>query len=89
MTYTLIWRNEARQALSRLRSADPASAKLIIAAVQALATEPYPGTSSQLGHSRFRRLRLDDLRVTCDVDDDRRSIQIYLVGQLPPAHRRT
>jgi hypothetical protein len=25
MTYTLIWRDEARQALSRLRSADPAS----------------------------------------------------------------
>jgi mRNA-degrading endonuclease RelE of RelBE toxin-antitoxin system len=88
MTYTLVWRDEARQALSRLRSADPASAKLIIAAVQALAAEPYPDTSSQLGSSRFRR-RLGDLRVTYDVDDDQRSIQIYLVGRLPPAHRRT
>jgi mRNA-degrading endonuclease RelE of RelBE toxin-antitoxin system len=87
MTYTLIWRNEARQALSRLRSADPASAKLVIAAVGALATGPYPDSSSQLGDSRFRRLRLGDLRVTYEVDDDRRTVQVYLVGQLPPARR--
>jgi len=88
MTYTLIWRNEARQALSRLRSADPVSAKLAIAAVGALAAEPYPDTSSQLGGSRFRRLRLGDLRVTYDVDEDQRTVQVYLVGQLPPARRR-
>jgi mRNA-degrading endonuclease RelE of RelBE toxin-antitoxin system len=88
MTYTLIWRNEARQALSRLRSADPASAKLVIAAVRALATEPYPDNSSQLGDSRFRRLRLGDLRVTYEVDEDQRTVQVYLVGQLPPARRR-
>jgi mRNA-degrading endonuclease RelE of RelBE toxin-antitoxin system len=87
MTYTLIWRNEARQALSRLRSADPASAKLVIAAVGALATGPYPDSSSQLG-DRFRRLRLGDLRVTYEVDDDQRTVQVYLVGQLPPARRR-
>ena len=88
MTYTLIWRNEARQALSRLRSLDPASAKLIIAAVRALATQPYPGNSSQLGDSRFRRLRLGELRVTYDVDDEQRTVQVYLVGQLPPTRRR-
>jgi mRNA-degrading endonuclease RelE of RelBE toxin-antitoxin system len=88
MTYTLIWRNEARQALSRLRSTDPAGAKLVIAAVRALATEPYPDTSSQLGGSRFRRLRLGELRVTYDVDEDQQTVQVYLVGQLPPAHRR-
>jgi mRNA-degrading endonuclease RelE of RelBE toxin-antitoxin system len=88
MTYSLIWRNEARQALSRLRSADPASAKLVIAAVRALTTEPYPDTSNQLGGSRFRRLRLGDLRVTYDVDEDQRTAQVYLVGQLPPARRR-
>ena len=88
MTYSLIWRNEARQALSRLRSADPASAKLVIAAVRDLATEPYPDTSGQLGGSRFRRLRLGDLRVTYDVDEDQRTVQVYLVGQLPPARRR-
>jgi mRNA interferase RelE/StbE len=88
MTYTIIWRNEARQALSRLRSADPAGAKLVISAVQALATEPYPNTSSQLGGSRFRRIRLGDLRITYDVDEDQRMVQVYLVGQLPPARRR-
>jgi mRNA-degrading endonuclease RelE of RelBE toxin-antitoxin system len=71
-----------------LRSVDPASAKLVVAAVRALATEPYPDTSSRLGGSRFRRLRLGDLRVTYDVDEDQQTLQIYLVGQLPPARRR-
>jgi mRNA interferase RelE/StbE len=88
MTYTLIWRNEARQALSRLRSTDPAHVKLIIAAVRELATNPYPDTSSQLGHSSFRRLRLGDIRVTYDINDDHQTVQIYLVGQLPPTRRR-
>ena len=88
MTYTLIWRNEARQALSQLRSADPPSAKLVIAAVRGLAGEPYPNTSHQLGDSRYRRLKLDSLRITYDVDDDQQTIQIYLVGQLPPPRRR-
>jgi mRNA-degrading endonuclease RelE of RelBE toxin-antitoxin system len=88
MTYTLIWRNEARQALSRLRSADPAGAKLVIAAVGALASGPYPDSSSPLGDSRYRRLRLGDLRVTYEVDDDQRTVRVYLVGQLPPVRRR-
>jgi mRNA-degrading endonuclease RelE of RelBE toxin-antitoxin system len=88
MTYTLVWRNEARQALSRLRSVDPASAKRIIAEVGALATEPCPDTSSQLGNSRFRRLKLGELRVTDGVDDDHRTVEVYLVGQLPPPRRR-
>lgn len=88
MTYILIWRDEARQALSRLRSVDPTSAKLIMAAARALATEPRPDASSQLGDSRFRRLKLDDLRITYDIDEDHRAVQVYLVGQLPPTRRR-
>jgi hypothetical protein len=31
MTYTVVWRNEARQALSRLRGGDLARAKLLTA----------------------------------------------------------
>lgn len=88
MTYTLIWRNEARQALSQLRSEDPTSAKLVIAAIQTLAAEPYPHNSCQLGDSCYRRLNLGDRRVTYDVDDYHRAIQICLVVQLPPTRRR-
>jgi mRNA-degrading endonuclease RelE of RelBE toxin-antitoxin system len=88
MTYTLIWRNEARQILSRLRSADPTGAKLIIAAVRDLAADPYPDTSSQLGHSAFRRIKLRDLRITYDVDAENQTVQIYHVGQVPPTRRR-
>jgi len=88
MTYTLIWRNEARQALSRLRSADPVSAKLAVAAVRALAAEPYPRHQQPT-----RRLPLPASSArrpggTYDVDEDQRTVQVYLVGQLPPARRR-
>jgi mRNA-degrading endonuclease RelE of RelBE toxin-antitoxin system len=86
MTYPLIWRNEARQALSRLRATDPAAAKLLTAAVRALATDPFPDTSTPLGDSTFRRLKLGDLRVTYDVDND--TVTIYLIGQLPPTRHR-
>jgi mRNA-degrading endonuclease RelE of RelBE toxin-antitoxin system len=34
-----------------------------------------------------RRLKLGDLRVTYDVDDDQQTVDIYLVGQIPPARR--
>jgi hypothetical protein len=44
MTYTVVWRNEARHALGRLRADDPASAKLLTAALRALADDPYPGS---------------------------------------------
>jgi mRNA-degrading endonuclease RelE of RelBE toxin-antitoxin system len=68
MTYTVIWRNEARQAMSRLRAADSADARLLIAAVGALTANPHPTTSNQLGGSRFWRLRLAELRVVYEVE---------------------
>lgn len=58
MTYMLVWRNEARQQLSNLRASDPSAAKSVMGAVRALAADPYPATSNQLGNSRFWRLRL-------------------------------
>ena len=88
MTYVLIWRNEARQALSRLRAADPAGARVVLDAVRALAVDPCPAASRQLGNSGFRRLLLGDLRVTYDVDDEHLAVHVYLVGQVPPARRR-
>ena len=88
MTYTLVWRDEARRALSRLRSSDPGKANLVVAAVGALATEPYPPTSGRLGNSPFRRLRLGDVRVTYDVNEDVQTVQIYLIGQLPSGRYR-
>jgi len=84
MTYTIIWRNEARQALSRLRAGDQVSATLLTSAVRALAASPYPETSNQLGGSPFWRLRLAELRVTYEVDDAAEAIYIYNVGRALP-----
>jgi mRNA-degrading endonuclease RelE of RelBE toxin-antitoxin system len=87
MTYTLVWRNEARRALSRLRAVDPLAAKRVTAAVRALATDPIPETSSQLGDSRFWRLKLGELRMTYEVDEADRTVHVYYVGRMPPARR--
>jgi hypothetical protein len=87
MTYTLVWRNEARQALSRLRSADPTSTKLVIAAVQALAPNrtrisaassvtPASGDSgSATSASPARSTTTTEPYIST------------LSGQLPPLHR--
>ena len=88
MTHVLIWRNEARQALSRLREADPAGARAVLDAVRALAVEPCPATSRPLGGAGVRRLLLGDVRVTYAVDEDHLAVHVYLVGQVPPRRRR-
>ena len=85
MTYTIVWRNEARQALSRLRAIDGASAKLLTSAVRALAADPHPDISNRLGGSQFWRLRLADLRVIYEVDDGENVIHIYNVGRALPS----
>jgi mRNA interferase RelE/StbE len=88
MIYTVVWRNEARQALSNLRAIDPAAVKRVIGAVRELATDPYPEASNQLGGSRFWRLRLGELRVTYEVDEALRVVHVYNVGPVPPSSRR-
>ncbi len=83
MTYTVVWRNEARRALSNLRAADPASAKSVAAAVRGLGADPRPGKSNQLGGSRFWRLHLAQLRVLYEIDDADGAVHIYNVGRVP------
>jgi mRNA interferase RelE/StbE len=88
VTYTLIWRNEGRRALSGLRDADPAAAKAVMASVRALAIDPFPATSGQLSQSQFWRLRLGELRVTYEADEAQRAVHIYNVGPVPAPRRR-
>ena len=84
MTYTVVWRNEARRALSNLRAVDPASAKSVAAAVRGLAADPRPGESNQLGGSRFWRLRLAELRVLYEIDDAGGAVHVYNAGRVRP-----
>jgi len=87
MTYMVIWRNKARQQLSSLRASEPTAAKSVMGVVRALAANPYPATSNQLGHSRFWRLRLGALRVTYEVDDVLLAVHVYNIGLVLPPRR--
>jgi mRNA interferase RelE/StbE len=79
--FTLIWEPAAVAGLIRLREADPAAAKDVRAAVQALAHDPEPETSSPLGTTSLRRMRLGSARVLYDVDTANGAVKILVVGQ--------
>jgi mRNA-degrading endonuclease RelE of RelBE toxin-antitoxin system len=89
MTFTTIWRDEARQSLSRLRATDPTSTERALAVARELAKDPYPPSSAALGGSTFRRLKADDVRITYRIDEANQTVEIYLVGTLPRARRPT
>jgi mRNA interferase RelE/StbE len=50
-----------------VRAEDPQGARRISGAVARLAADPYPGDSTALGGTSFRRLRLDRYRVLYEV----------------------
>jgi mRNA-degrading endonuclease RelE of RelBE toxin-antitoxin system len=88
MSHTLVWGSDARSALRRLRSLDPAAAKAVTAAARDLTVEPHPHGSHQLGGTSFYRLRLGGLRIMYEVDTATSTVYIHSVGQLPPKRRR-
>lgn len=81
MTYTLVWSLNAVNGLVRLREVDPAAAKEIRIAVAALAEDPYPASSSELGSPTVRRLRLGPARVLYEVNVDLVGITVLTVGR--------
>ena len=83
MTCRVIWLTEAMAAYRRLRVADPDGAKMVAAAVRALADEPAPPDSTSLGGTAFRRLRQGDYRILYGVDRDATMISVMHVGRLP------
>lgn len=83
MTYTLIWTHAAVAGLIRLRAADPPLAKTVRGAVAALADDPYPDTSTTLGSTNQRRLRVGAARVIYTVSEENVSVDILTVGRTP------
>lgn len=79
--FTLIWEPAAVAGAIRLREADPAAAKDVRAAVQALAHEPEPDISSPLGTTGLRRMRVGSARVLYNVDTANAAVQVLVVGQ--------
>jgi mRNA-degrading endonuclease RelE of RelBE toxin-antitoxin system len=63
-----------------LRINDPAGTKCVSLAIAMLADEPYPETSSVLGGTAFRRLRLDLYRVLYELT--RNTVYILHVGRV-------
>lgn len=81
MTYTLIWTHAAVAGLIRLRAADPLLAKTVRGTVAALADNPYPDTSTTLGSTNQRRLRVGTARVIYTVSEENVCVDVLTVGR--------
>lgn len=68
-----------------LYATDRLMAKRIRAAVNALAHDPDPPGSVQLGGGLVRRLRIGDYRVMYEVTDD--AVRVWSLGRTPPERR--
>ena len=84
MSFAVIWTAPAVSKLRDLRAADPTSALAIARSVAALADDPEPTGSAQLGTTPFRRLRLGAHRVLYEVDEANFAIVIHNVGFVRP-----
>ncbi|MFF0107647.1 type II toxin-antitoxin system RelE family toxin [Streptomyces hirsutus] len=80
MSYTVIWERTASEGLKRLRTRDGDAVKPLVKAINALATDPEPPSSSKLGGTSLRRLRVGDYRATYEIDGGTVAIKILMVG---------
>jgi mRNA interferase RelE/StbE len=80
--YTVVWLPEATAAFRRLRAANPDGAKQVAQAVAALAEDPQPAGSAELGRSGYRRLRFDNYRVLYQVVTHRDAVDVVNVGAI-------
>jgi mRNA interferase RelE/StbE len=83
MSFTIVWTNPAMTAYRQLRLHDQPGAAIITDATRALAIDPRPADSRQLGTTDFRRLRIGDYRVLYRVDDALSAVVVENVGRAP------
>ncbi|MFI1355079.1 type II toxin-antitoxin system RelE/ParE family toxin [Streptomyces sp. NPDC020898] len=83
MRHTIIWERNASEGLKRLRARDGDAVKPLLKAINALADNPEPATSSKLGGTNLRRLRVGSYRATYEIDGRTVSIKILMVGSTP------
>jgi mRNA-degrading endonuclease RelE of RelBE toxin-antitoxin system len=99
VSYRLDRPPEVVQAIERLFVTDPDGARLVAAAILALAEDPRPDGVHVLNHSeglhRIGLSRLDPVtrrtlqyRVMYRIHDDNLVVVVIAVGKLPPAGRR-
>jgi mRNA interferase RelE/StbE len=80
LSYTIIWKRAASEGLKRLRARDGEAVKPFVKAINTLAHNPEPGTSSKLGTTNLRRLRVGVYRATYEIDGGSIAIKILMVG---------
>ncbi|MFF2504266.1 type II toxin-antitoxin system RelE/ParE family toxin [Streptomyces sp. NPDC058067] len=80
MTYTIIWERTASEGLKRLRARDGDAVKPLLKAINTLADDPEPSTSSKLGGTPLRRLRVGAYRATYEIHGGTVAIKILMVG---------
>ncbi|MEU5239734.1 type II toxin-antitoxin system RelE/ParE family toxin [Streptomyces lydicus] len=80
MSHTVIWERAASEGLKRLRVRYGDAVKPFVRAVNALADNPEPSTSSKLGGTNLRRLRVADFRATYEIDGARIAVKVLTVG---------
>ncbi|MFC8917604.1 type II toxin-antitoxin system RelE/ParE family toxin [Streptomyces sp. NPDC057116] len=80
MTYTIIWEPAAAGGLRRLKARDGQGVKPFVQAINALALDPEPPTSSKLGGTGLRRLRVGPYRATYEIDGSRIAVKVLMVG---------
>ncbi|WP_328399221.1 type II toxin-antitoxin system RelE/ParE family toxin [Streptomyces sp. NBC_00390] len=80
MRFTIVWEPAAADGLRRLKARDGDAVKPLVQAVNALARDPEPPSSSKLGGTGLRRLRVGPYRVTYELDGPRVSIKVLMVG---------
>ncbi|MFI1825061.1 type II toxin-antitoxin system RelE/ParE family toxin [Streptomyces sp. NPDC020412] len=83
MSHTVIWEHAASEGLKRLRAKYGESVKPFVRAVNALGDDPEPSTSSKLGGTNLRRLRVGNFRATYEVDGTRIAVKVLTVGATP------
>ncbi|MER6916024.1 type II toxin-antitoxin system RelE/ParE family toxin [Streptomyces sp. NPDC000594] len=83
MSHTVIWEHAASEGLKRLRAKYGDTVKPFIRAVNALGDDPEPPTSTKLGGTSLRRLRIGDFRATYEIDGTRIAIKVLTVGSTP------
>ncbi|MFH8615013.1 type II toxin-antitoxin system RelE/ParE family toxin [Streptomyces sp. NPDC017979] len=83
MSHTVIWEHAAAEGLKRLRAKYGESVKPFVRAVNALSNDPEPPTSSKLGGTNVRRLRIGNFRATYEIDGNRIAVKVLTVGARP------
>ena len=80
MSYTIIWEKAASEGLRRLRTRDGNAVKPLVKAINALSQDPEPATSTKLGNTSLRRLRVGAYRATYAIDGGTIAIRVLMVG---------